>query len=126
MAIRKLISTETYESRIAAFEKQIAEIEARLSAVIAGAILPADAADEIIVDGVKWVRVPAEKEEQQMSEYWAKEQLIEAHKCLTAMGVPDREIKRDPRTMKDDAEFSLGVPERIRWLQHNWAAKPKS
>lgn len=40
--------------------KRIAELEARLSALIAGSILPADGADEIVVDGVRWVRVPAE------------------------------------------------------------------
>ena len=44
-----------------AMEKRIAELEARISALIAGSILPADGADEITVDGVKWVRVPAER-----------------------------------------------------------------
>ena len=44
-----------------ALRARIAELEARLSAVIAGEILPADAADEIVVDGVKWLRVPAER-----------------------------------------------------------------
>ena len=40
--------------------RRIAELEARISALIAGAILPVDGADEITVDGVRWVRVPAE------------------------------------------------------------------
>lgn len=39
---------------------RVAELEARISALIAGSILPADGADEITVDGVRWVRVPAE------------------------------------------------------------------
>lgn len=40
--------------------RRIAELEARLVAVVAGAILPADAVDEFFADGVRWVRVPAE------------------------------------------------------------------
>ena len=43
-------------------DARIAELEERLSAVIAKEILPADGADEIFVDGVRWVRVPAEKQ----------------------------------------------------------------
>lgn len=39
---------------------RIAELEARISDLIAGRILPADGADEVVVDGVRWVRVPAE------------------------------------------------------------------
>jgi hypothetical protein len=50
------VDAAAYDAAVA----RIAELEARLSAVIAGAILPADAADEVTVDGVKWVRVPAE------------------------------------------------------------------
>lgn len=42
-------------------DARIAELEARISALIAGKILPTDGADEITVDGVRWVRVPAEK-----------------------------------------------------------------
>ena len=44
-----------------AYVRRIAELEARISALIAGSIRPADGADEITVDGVRWVRVPAEK-----------------------------------------------------------------
>lgn len=40
--------------------KLIAELEARIERIVAGAILPADAVDEFTVDGVRWVRVPAE------------------------------------------------------------------
>ena len=50
-----------YCRECAAAATRIAELEARLSAVIAGEILPADAADNLVVDGVKWVRVPAER-----------------------------------------------------------------
>ena len=50
-----------YCRECAAAATRIAELEARLSAVIAGEILPADAADAVVVDGVKWVRVPAER-----------------------------------------------------------------
>ena len=50
-----------YCRECAAAATRIAELEARISAMIAGSILPADAADEIVVDGVKWVRVPAER-----------------------------------------------------------------
>ena len=44
----------------AAKDARIAELEATISALVAKEILPADAADEIIVDGVRWVRIPAE------------------------------------------------------------------
>ncbi len=50
-----------YCRECAAAATRIAELEARLSAVIAREILPADAADAVVVDGVKWVRVPAER-----------------------------------------------------------------
>ena len=40
---------------------RIAELEARLAALVAGSILPADAVDEFTIDGVRWVRVPAER-----------------------------------------------------------------
>lgn len=50
-----------YCRECAAAATRIAELEARISALIAGSILPADGADEITVDGVRWVRVPAER-----------------------------------------------------------------
>jgi hypothetical protein len=53
-------------------------------------------------------------------EHWLKEQLNEAHKLLDAMGVPDRELRTDPRSGKGNKPFSLGVPERIKWLRNNW------
>jgi hypothetical protein len=56
-------------------------------------------------------------------EYWLKEQLNEAHKLLDAMGVPDREFKTDPRTGEKNKQFSLGVPDRIKWLRANWKKK---
>lgn len=61
-----------------------------------------------------------------MSEHWAKAQLIEAHKLLTSMGVPDRELRPDYNRGKqqmEDKEFSLGVPERIQWLRAHWQKK---
>lgn len=61
-----------------------------------------------------------------MSEHWAKAQLVEAHKLLTEMGVPDREVRPAWNAGKGamrDMEFSLGVPERIRWLRKHWQEK---
>lgn len=61
-----------------------------------------------------------------MSDHWAKEQLVEAHKLLTDMGVPDRETRPDYRRGWQEVEakeFSLGVPERIQWLRDNWQRK---
>jgi hypothetical protein len=62
-----------------------------------------------------------------MSGHWAKTQLVEAHKLLTEMGVPDRETRPDynhGKRQTEDKEFSLGVPERLQWLRQNW--KPKA
>lgn len=62
-----------------------------------------------------------------MSEHWAKSQLNEAHKILDEMGVPDREVRPDynrGKELVEDKEFSLGVPERIRWLRSHWTKKP--
>jgi hypothetical protein len=56
-------------------------------------------------------------------EHWLKSQLNEAHKLLDDMGVPDREHKTDPRTGEENKPFSLGVPDRIRWLKKNWQAR---
>lgn len=56
-------------------------------------------------------------------EYWLKEQLNEAHRALDAMGVPDRETRPDAKAASGENVFSLGVPERIRWLRANWAPK---
>lgn len=53
-------SMKAFSGDTQAVMSRIAELEARISALIAGSILPADGADEITVDGVKWVRVPAE------------------------------------------------------------------
>jgi len=41
---------------------RIAELERRLEALVAGSILPTDAVDEFTADGVRWVRVPAERQ----------------------------------------------------------------
>jgi len=62
-----------------------------------------------------------------MSEAWAKQQLIEAHKLLTELGVPDRETRNDVNRGTGKVEpkdFSLGVPERIMWLRRHWQPKP--
>jgi hypothetical protein len=61
--------------------------------------------------------------EAEIGEHWAKTQLIEAHKLLSAMGVPGREVRPDYNRGKaqlEDKEFSLGVPERIKWLREKW------
>lgn len=59
-----------------------------------------------------------------MSEHWAKQQLIDAHRMLTVMGVPDRETRPDPRSpTADPMEFSLSVPERLQWVRREWAPK---
>lgn len=52
-------------------------------------------------------------------ERWLKGQLNEAHKVLDLMGVPDREDRIDPRNGQKKP-FSLGVPERLKWLRRNW------
>ena len=49
------------EALLSAARARIADLEARVAALIAREILPADGADEITVDGVRWVRVPAER-----------------------------------------------------------------
>lgn len=63
-----------------------------------------------------------------MPEHWLKEQINEAHALLDGMGVPDREVRpaynRGKKVM-EDKEFSLGVPDRLRWLMQNWQIKPK-
>lgn len=56
-------------------------------------------------------------------EHWLKAQLNEAHKLLDDLGVPDRETRPDARAVSGENTFSLGVPERIRWLRANWAPK---
>ena len=58
-----------------------------------------------------------------MATVWVKQQLIEAHILLDAMGVPDHEIKRDPRTLIENVGFTLTVPQRIQWLRENWRPK---
>ena len=56
-------------------------------------------------------------------DYWLKTQVNEAHKALDAMGVPDRETRRDAKALTGENVFSLSVPERIQWLRANWAPK---
>lgn len=58
-----------------------------------------------------------------MSEHWLKQQLIEAHKVLDGMGVPDRETRPDSKALSGENVFSLGVPDRLRWIRHHWAPK---
>lgn len=56
-------------------------------------------------------------------EHWLKQQINEAHKVLDAMGVPDREARPDAMSVSGKNVFSLGVPERLRWLREHWAPK---
>lgn len=55
-----------------------------------------------------------------MGEHWLKKQIMEAHDVLDGVGVPVSEKRPDSRALHGVNVFSLGVPDRIKWMQRNF------
>ncbi len=55
-----------------------------------------------------------------MKEHWLKKQIMEAHQALDMAGVPVSERRPDSRALHGVNVFSLGVPDRIKWMQRNF------
>jgi hypothetical protein len=52
-----------------------------------------------------------------------KQELNDAHQALDRLGAPTSKIKRDARS-GEDKEMTIGLGERLRWVEENWQPKP--